>query len=172
MDDGLKQRLIGAFILFALGVIFIPVVFDRDRIEPVDKKTQIPAVPHIEPVDIDASQPPEVKEIAKPAVEMYLPDETKEVSEEPENFSVNNEGVPNSWVLQTGSFRFEKHAEQFRDTLIKEGYSAYTRTAVTDKGKMTRVYVGPKLDKNLLLEQKGQIEKKHNTSAILLKFKP
>ncbi|MFL0808873.1 MAG: SPOR domain-containing protein [Agarilytica sp.] len=172
MDDGLKQRLIGAFVLFALGVIFIPVIFDRDRIEPVDKRTQIPSAPYIEPVDVNASHSPVVKEIALPAEEIYLPDEAKEVSIEPENHSVTPEGVPNSWVLQTGSFRYIKHAEQFRDTLIKEGYSAYIRTATTEKGKMTRVYVGPKLDKNILIKQKKEIEKKHNTTAMLLKFEP
>lgn len=172
MDDGLKQRLIGAFVLLALGVIFIPVFFDRERIEPVDKRTQIPPIPHIEPIEIESAVAPEIDSVAEAPREMYIPDDKVEETLEPEPMTVNNDGVPNSWVLQIGSFRFEKHAEKFRDTLISEGYASYTRTVETGKGKMTRVFVGPKLDKTILIQQKKAIEKKHNVSAMLLKFKP
>ena len=51
-DDGLKQRLIGAVVLLALGVIFLPVLFDRDRIEPIDQETLIPEAPEVVTVDI------------------------------------------------------------------------------------------------------------------------
>ncbi len=172
MDDGLKQRLIGAFVLLALGVIFIPVLFDRDRIEPVDKKTQIPVAPYIEPVVIEELTPPEVENPAIPPEQMYVPDEDAPVAETPEAPSVDDDGVPNSWVIQVASFRFEKHAEGLRDKLIADGYPAYVRTITIDKGKMTRLYVGPKIDKGVLLRQKKEIETKHNVSAILLKFEP
>ncbi|MFL0802168.1 MAG: SPOR domain-containing protein [Agarilytica sp.] len=172
MDDGLKQRLIGAFVLLALGVIFIPVIFDRERIEPVDKRTQIPAAPYIEPVVIESVTPPVVEHVAEPAKEMYEPDDSVEQSLEPEVSGVDAQGVPNSWVLQIASFRFDKHATDFRDKLVADGFSAYTRNVDTDRGEMTRVYVGPKIDKNVLLTQKKKIEEKHKVSTILLKFEP
>ncbi len=172
MDDGLKQRLIGAFVLLALGVIFIPVLFDRDRIEPVDKKTQIPAAPHVEPVVIEEFTPPEVEHPAVAPEQMYIPEEDSEVAETPEAPSIDSEGVPNSWVLQVASFRFEKHADDFRDKLVAEGYAAYTRTVTVDSGKMRRVYVGPKLDKGVLLTRKKEIEEKYRVTPILLKFDP
>ena len=172
MDDGLKQRLIGAFVLLALAVIFIPVAFDRERIEPVDRKTQIPPVPHIEPLVIERAPAPVAPAEIKPAREMFLPNEDNAQSLSPEPTGFDSNGVPQSWVLQIASFRFEKHAEQLRDNLVKQGYSAYTRNAPTDKGKMTRVYVGPKLEKALLIEQKKEIDKKHKVSSILLKFEP
>ncbi len=172
MDDGLKQRLIGAFVLLALGVIFIPVFFDRERIEPVDKRTQIPPAPYIEPVDIGTAAKPEVENEAEAPQEMYVPDDREEEPLTPEVLSVNEEGVPNSWVLQIGSFRFEKLAEKLQDKLIADGYASYTRTVQTDRGKMTRLFVGPKLDKNILIRQKKEIEKKHKVSAMLLKFEP
>lgn len=48
MNDGLKQRIVGALVLLALGIIFIPVIFDKERIEPVDRVSQIPPEPQIE----------------------------------------------------------------------------------------------------------------------------
>jgi DedD protein len=47
MNDGLKQRIVGALVLIALGVIFVPVLFDRERIAPVDRNTLIPPEPDI-----------------------------------------------------------------------------------------------------------------------------
>lgn len=174
MDDGLKQRLIGALVLLALAVIFIPVFFDRERIQPVDKATQIPLPPDIERVEIALPELPVVKYEAKPADKMYIPDDSKNETLviEPDASTYDPEGVPNSWVLQIGSFRFIKHAEEFRDKLIAGGYAAYTRSVSTERGKMTRVYVGPKIDKALLVKQKKEIEAAYKVSAILLKFKP
>lgn len=172
MDDGLKQRLIGAFVLLALAVIFVPVFFDRERIEPVDKTTQIPIAPIVEPVVVEIATPVPEIETAEPAQEMFIPDEEEKVDLKPEAPGLNEQGVPKSWVLQIASFRFQKHAEELRDTLIEGGYAAYTRTVDTKKGNMTRLYVGPKLDKNILIKQKEEIDAKYKVEAILLKFKP
>lgn len=49
MDDGLKQRLVGAFVLLALGVLFVPVLFDPDGRQGVDTTTQIPVAPQPAP---------------------------------------------------------------------------------------------------------------------------
>ncbi len=188
MDDGLKQRLIGAFVLLALAVIFVPVFFDRERMTPVDTRTQIPAPPHIEPVVIEPSivEPsakesetvevevsPKVTELAQApsGAEMYTPNDAIEETLEPEPVSVDVEGVPNSWVLQIASFKRQEHAVQLRDKLVDSGYSAYTKNVNTKKGDMVRVYVGPKIEKNVLIQQKKEIEKKYKVSTMLLKFR-
>jgi len=172
VDDGLKQRLIGAFVLLALAVIFVPVIFDRERIEPVDKRTQIPPAPHIESIEIEKALKPVSQEKAVSAKEMYIPDDQQAVDIQPEAPSVDNNGVPKSWIIQIASFRFEKRAEKLRDQLVKDGYAAFTRDIEKDGSKMTRLYVGPKLDKNILIRQKKEIEKKHKVSPILLRFEP
>lgn len=172
MDDGLKQRLIGAFVLLALAVIFVPVFFDRERIEPVDKTTQIPIAPIIEPVSVEMATPPPEVEQAQPAEKMFIPDETQVVDLQPESPGVDEKGIPKSWVLQLASFRFQDRAHELRNTLIKDGYAAYTRNVETKKGKMTRLYVGPKLDKNTLIREKQEIDDKYKLNAMLLKFEP
>ena len=172
MDDGLKQRIIGAIVLLALAVVFIPVIFDKERIEPVDKKTRIPAAPHIETISIESTKKIPINEPAKKAAKIFIPDDQIIVDEKPEEPSINKKGVPNSWVLQIASFLHEKHALEFRDRLVTDGYAAFTRQVETDKGKMVRVFVGPKIDKNRLLAQQKQIEKKYELNTLFLKFFP
>ncbi|WP_370978872.1 SPOR domain-containing protein [Agaribacterium sp. ZY112] len=69
MNDGLKQRIIGALVLVALAIIFVPVIFDKERITPVDRTTQIPKAPDIEVLPLPerpASGPKREEIIAQP----------------------------------------------------------------------------------------------------------
>ncbi|WP_086931300.1 SPOR domain-containing protein [Agarilytica rhodophyticola] len=208
MDDGLKQRLVGAFVLLALAVIFVPVFFDRERIEPVSKITVIPPAPQIDPLSVEKAEPPKVNSTAKDAAEMYLPDENElqdsdvELSSTAETAAtkpspkptvlakptstpkpdakklsstsqyLDAQGVPKGWVLQVASFIDQEKAIARRDQLIKQGYAAYTENVKTSKGARTRLYVGPKFEKNTLLRQKKEIDKKLGVNSIVLKFKP
>ncbi len=172
MDDGLKQRIIGAFVLLAIAVIFVPVLFDKERIEPVDRKTQIPPAPYIEPIVIEYPVAPEPLGKVQNPEEMFVPDEKTLQNLDPVKPSLDEKGLPQSWVLQLASFKSNDHATKFRDKLIADGYAAFIREINTKHGKMTRVYVGPKLDKSRLLKEKEKIEKVHKLTAIVLKFEP
>lgn len=73
MNSGLKQRLVGAVVLVAVAVIFVP-TFLRDRqVEPVSTKTLIPDPPSRETVTFDNPQPPEDIEPAPEPDEMFMP---------------------------------------------------------------------------------------------------
>lgn len=58
MDDGLKQRLLGALILLALAVIFLPVLFDRERMEPIDTTSQVPPRPTVKMLEVPEPRKP------------------------------------------------------------------------------------------------------------------
>lgn len=45
MNDGLKQRLVGAIVLVAIAVLFLPSLFSRDAQRTVDLTSQIPPQP-------------------------------------------------------------------------------------------------------------------------------
>ena len=75
MDDGLKQRLIGAVVLLAIAVIFIPVLFDRNTITPVDTASQVPPMPQIAIEPIPVAEPPVVASPAPEPEAMLIPDE-------------------------------------------------------------------------------------------------
>lgn len=71
MDDGLKQRLIGALVLIAIAVIFLPSLFSGEHGRRLDTRTQIPPAPETKVLVI--AQPKPVEGIPKaPAPEaMY-----------------------------------------------------------------------------------------------------
>lgn len=78
MDDGLKQRLIGAVVLLAIAVIFIPVLFDRNTITPVDTTSQVPPMPQIAIEPIPVAEPPVVVSPAPEPETMLIPEEVLE----------------------------------------------------------------------------------------------
>lgn len=168
MDDGLKQRIIGAFVLIALIVIFVPVLFDEDRLTPLDKTTRIPLEPVLHTIDIPEPEVPPNTEVVEEAKEAFIPDETKPQAMVVEEPGLNEKGLPKAWVLQLASFDEKERAIALRDNLLKDGYDAYVREVDTSKGLKTRVYVGPKLDKSALLTEKQGIDEKYKLSSIIL----
>lgn len=172
MDDGLKQRIIGAFVLIAIGVVFVPLIFDRERIEPVDQQTQIPIAPRIKPVVIPK---PVIEDVAEPAADpeqMFVPDKNRDAVEIVDKPVLSSQGTPNSWVIQIASYRLAVHAEKMREQLIADGYSAYIRPITSDRGQMQRLYVGPNLDREKLEKIQQTIESKYGVRTLLLKFNP
>ena len=184
MDDGLKQRIIGAIVLLALAVIFIPILFDKERIEPVDTTTQIPIAPPqplttIEPQfeknrDSGAEQEPKEPVSIAPdiqhAKDSFSLTQDKLDNDQPQAISLGDDGLPNAWVLQVASFLHIESAKKFRDKLIEKNFTAFEQEVKTDKGVRFRVYVGPKVSKPRLLEDKARIKREFDTEALVLKF--
>ena len=172
MDDGLKQRIIGAIVLLALAVIFIPLIFDREKISPVDKRSFIPPVPHIDLKAVDTAKASRISVPVKSEQVIFLPNELTPIDDTPDVSGLAESGIPNAWVLQVASFLHQQHADELRDDLIAAGYTVYTRNVSLPKGPVVRVYIGPKLDKNRLLEDKRKIEQKYKMQSLILKFEP
>lgn len=74
MDDGLKQRLLGALILLALAVIFIPVLFDRERMEPIDTTSQVPPRPALKMLEVAEPEKPAWSEPVTTPRKQFVPD--------------------------------------------------------------------------------------------------
>jgi DedD protein len=172
LDDGLKQRLVGALVLLALAVIFLPVLFDRDPMAPVERTSQIPPAPEVVTVTINPPEEPEVMELAPEPATMYVPEEVEEVAAVPEPPGFAADGTPHAWVLQVASFREKNLADNLRAKLAEQGYEAYVRVVSYKNGTVHRVYVGPKLEKDALLLQKDTIERNLGLKALVLPFTP
>lgn len=74
MDDGLKQRLLGALILLALAVIFIPVLFDRERMEPIDTTSQVPPRPAVKMLEVPEPRKPAWSEPVTAPRQQFVPE--------------------------------------------------------------------------------------------------
>lgn len=197
MDDGLKQRIVGAVVLVALAVLFVPVLFEPEFNRELDRTTQVPPAPGILPLRVADPVRPESIEPAKPAKAMYqlLPEpaadgemarqSSKAASEiagakpalvkKPsveQRRLLDPKGVPKAWAVQVASFHTEKRAKVLRDQLLEDSYPAFTRTLETSKGKVTRVYVGPKVERRKAASIKRELDKSLKINSLLVRFSP
>lgn len=194
MNDGLKQRLVGAVVLAALAVIFVPSLLREQQPEPVDTRTQIPERPAIEPLAFEVPQQPDNIEPAPAPDTMFLPEDpgqpvhddleldsevqeqTKQPGESdkspgPEEEQLTGEGVQ-AWVVQVASFSNSETANKLRDRLQEQGYKAYVRSVAIGSGTVSRVYIGPKLDRTDAESIKSAVDQSLRVDALILKFQP
>ncbi len=183
MDVLLKQRLVGAIVLVALGVIFVPMILEgpnRTLVpemealpEPQDPMISAPLesfpAPDAIPVEPDTSivpaepKPAAVSEApAEPAQPVTEPEPEPEpvVAEpEPENKPVKSEPL-GSWVVQMGSFSSEQNALRLRDRLRNNGFVTQVEKARIDGKPRFRVRVGPFLERVDAEQSRKQIQNK------------
>ena len=174
MNSSSKQRIIGAFVLFALALIFLPAVFDFSGEQTIDTTPQIPPRPDIEPVEIEPPVRPTNIDPPKSFDEAFQPpvEDVKEesVELEPEPPKLNKEGLPESWVIQVASFSEKEKAELLVAQLQQDGYKSYLQPVTVGGQLLHRVFVGPKILKQRALEEKKQIDKKYQLETLVLKF--
>jgi DedD protein len=85
---------------------------------------------------------------------------------------LNQQGLPDAWVVQVGSFTTKEAANKLRDDLQADGQKAYVRTTTTGGNSISRVYIGPKLDKNQALAVKEQMDKRLKVKSMVMRFQP
>ncbi|MEO9946312.1 SPOR domain-containing protein [Paraglaciecola sp.] len=62
------------------------------------------------------------------------------------------------WVVQLGSFRHKKNVNDLLNVLEKAGYRAFSRPVTTSSGVLTKVFVGPDLQKSKLEESLSHLK--------------
>lgn len=186
MKYTLKHRLVGAAVLAAIAVLFLPSFFKEKQVAPVSTKTMIPQRPGTVPVEFNAPQPVPGIEPAPAAETMFAPDgvapneqptTSHAVSSAASSTAVNAmplnaQGLPDAWVVQVGGFATKEAANKVRDDLQADGFKAYVRSVPTSSGMISRVYIGPKLDKAQAQAIKGQIDKRLKVNSIITRFQP
>jgi DedD protein len=191
VKEGLKQRLVGAFVLAALAVIFLPGIFREQQGHQVDTRSQIPPRPQVEIVEFTAPEPQQEVEPAPAPETMFVPSETSEpeqvsnASEIPASSAVaqssssaapqltlNEKGIPEAWVVQVVSLSNKAAAIKLRDELQADGYKAFVREVTTASGTFNRLFIGPKLDKAEAMAIKAELDQRLSVSAQVRRFEP
>ncbi|MDC8830643.1 SPOR domain-containing protein [Alteromonas gilva] len=171
MASALQNRLVGTVILVAVAVIFLPDMLDGKKSRSSDVFVNVPAAPNKKPIVNPEPFPEErVKNTAQRPVEIVdepaLDDQPTASADTPapqdaaeEQDDLASQTVieapdearqSNGWVIQLGSFRHSKNVKQLLDKLENAGYRAFSRPIVTSSGPLTKVFVGPNLNKNEL----------------------
>ena len=178
MNDKLKQRLVGALVLLALGVLLWPLLVGPGQQRNVVIESNIPERPDFEPFEIPAPQKPESlpdpgewqEEVEETLVEL---EPTPEPQEKEQNIqtSLDASGLPQGWMIQVGSFGQVENAEKLSSRLRDSGYKTFIRPAVGDF-KLTRVYVGPMVDESAASSAAREIKKQFKLVPKVSKFLP
>lgn len=181
MDEGMKQRLVGALVLLALATVILPVLFDFDGSYTVDTSPTIPVAPDIQSVKIEKAGPLEGAAGVASHEEMFRFDKSREVAErslsddgvlQDQHSGLNAEGIPLAWIVQVASFTDVDKAKTLNQQLLDDGYKAYSRRVIIGGESNYRIYVGPKVTKQTMLEQQQAIERKYKLKTLLLVFEP
>ncbi|MDG1164255.1 MAG: SPOR domain-containing protein [Porticoccaceae bacterium] len=173
MSSGLKQRIAGAFVLGALGLVILPLLFDFADPNRIDRNSKLPPAPEIESITVaKAERPAAVGDTPIKAPIFDIERSTPATDKDEKPYGLNNLGLPKGWILQVSSFEEQSSATDFMSKLRKQKYNAFTKR-VEVKGKTRyRVYVGPKIDKRRAAADKKKIDKAFKTDAIILHFVP
>ncbi|GAB4345189.1 MAG: hypothetical protein Kow006_02060 [Gammaproteobacteria bacterium] len=171
MEERIRQRLVGAVVLVALGVIFIPMLFDtpnegwlgeeRPLIPP--KPAEIEELAKAPPPEIDLP-PPKPAEAEAPTPRKPVP-----VSEAPRE-PVTDARLAR-WAVQVGSFSSRENALRLRDSLRKQGFKAYIEVLEENGKQITRVRVGPELDEARARRLMEELKRKAKIDGIVVRHR-
>lgn len=179
MDDGIKQRLIGAVVLVALMVIFLPMFFSSSETEPVDILIEMPEKPPIPEFDISKPVKPsgqltdsvpeaEPAPAPSPAPEVAVEQQAEELKDK----KVDDSGLPVSWALQVASFKERENAEKLRDKLRKDGFKAYIKYRLDVEPRLIRVFIGPVLERESIDKLKVDVSKQYQLDGVVVRYLP
>ena len=181
MDDQLKQRLVGAAVLVAVAVIFIPMMLDDSEInDPAVDETNIPPRPQtgfssrIIPLDVDDLEEPagsapsaatQPQNITENAIDT---DAGGEPQVDPAS-SGPRVGVT-AWVVQLGSFASADNASALEERLKSSGYSAFVEKVLAREGVVYRVRVGPELLRADAQALRNQLDVEVRLEGIVVRY--
>lgn len=189
MEITVKQRLAGAIVLIALGVIFIPMLLDgagmkeKNSLElrmPPKPKYEFPH--HVAPLPLpEPSQKPAMEKPAEQATKPAAkpkPEPKKAEAPKAEPIKVVPEKTEPpadrspalvGYVVQVGSFGESKNALALRDKLRKAGYTAFVEGFKSQGKTMTRVKVGPVLKREEAEKLKQRLDKEMKLQGRIFK---
>lgn len=137
--------------------------------EPVKPAEAKPAEPKPQPKPVEP-KPAEAKPMAAKPV-AAKPAEPKPVAPAkppaPKPVAAPPAAAKVGFAVQLGAFGDAAEAGAMRERLRAAGFTAFTETVNTDKGKLTRVRVGPVLDRAAADQLKSQIKAKTGIDGIV-----
>ncbi len=191
MNDGFKQRLVGAIVLISVALITWPLIFDESVRDKIDQNSQVPPTPafkkysvaepvrskNLDPVERptaeaeSAEQASAISDNSPASIKAPAPSQSVQPAEagldEPRQ---DERGLPVGWVLQIASFSRQANAEVMKKALLTQGYKAFTRSIETDEGMSTRVYIGPRLSQDAFEQDRQAINKEFAVKSIVVRY--
>ena len=199
MDQNIKNRLVGISVVFALAVIFLPMILDgsgarKEKLEVVippqplvsgnsefeakiiELSEKVEALPELEPRFVDENSTDNsierttTNDNQQPVEPTAQPKSETEVQAKVEVEPVVKMGGE-SWVLQVGSFRDRNKALVQRDKIRKSNIAAVFIEQFDIENKSSfRVRLGPFINRDQTKVAKNKIKAKHDIDGIIMKY--
>ncbi len=159
---GLRTRILGAVILVALAVIFLPMLLNHrpENTAPLAELTERPASP-----------PVQFSKIVVPAA---LSSENLSANTASTNVPSNKmDTMTVTWILQVASFSQAVNAQKLVTELQKLSFPAYvSHSTETNKPPIYRVYVGPYTRQEQATDVQKQLQKQAKLSGQIVQYNP
>jgi len=183
-----KHRIVGAIVLVALVVIFVPMILSGrepppelkgareapPRAEVTETKTVVTPVPVEEPQPPESSEAVKVVEVpvepkpvpeAKPAAPAEKPADAKKPEPAPAKTAAVK--IEDGWMVQVGTFTNLQNATRLRDKLKGLGLSVHTDTVTVSGKKAMRLRVGPYAERAKADRAQAQIRKETGVAGVV-----
>ena len=200
MDQNIKNRLVGIMVIFALAVIFLPMILDGSGVDKQKLEVVIPpqpivsanpefeakitqlnkqaaAVPDLETrfVDESSAENTIVRETTTNAPAASGPTAKSEADARPVQAETDIEPIArsggDSWVLQVGSFKDRGKALAQRDKIRKSNIAAvFIEQFNSDSNASFRVRLGPFINRQQTRVAQNKIKAKHDIDGIIMKY--
>ena len=198
MDQNIKNRLVGIIVIFALAVVFLPMILDgsgvrKDKFEVVippppvvdanpefdtriiELNAKANAIPELEQRFVDEVSSEEqvepVPATSKTSAEKKADSEAAKASASPTAAVEPSKVGGDSWVLQVGSYQDRKKALVQRDKLRKSNVSAvFIEQFNVNQKPSYRVRLGPFINREQTRVAQNKIKAKHDIDGIIMKY--
>jgi DedD protein len=175
-----KHRIVGAIVLVALVVIFVPMILSGrepppelkgareapPRAEITETKMVVTPVPAEEPklpestetvVQVPVEPKPVPMPEAKPAAPVEKPAPAKPAAVK----------IEDGWMVQVGTFSNTQNAARLRDRLKSLGHSVHADSVTVGGKKAMRLRVGPFADRAKADKAQAQIRKETGVAGVV-----
>ena len=175
MSERSRYQLTGGIFLVALAVIVLPMLFDGSGVRHAEIAPVAPIQPDSTPVE-----PPKIDDSALTAaadVRERVDDEGFDSTTgvrvgEPQLRSADEaqKAPVEAWAVQLASFSDATKATALRDQLRKDGYSGFLSDAKKGSVKITRVAVGPVIERTEADRLRDELARRYAKGAIVVRF--
>jgi len=150
MEKELQQRILGAIVLVALGVIFIPALLDGSGYRSREERSiEIPPPPEFPPLSQTR-----LERVPTPVDQKLVEASQQQKQAEPVK----------TLALQVGTFTSKQNADSFAKSMSKEG-PAYVDDIMMDGKKVYRVRIGPEVDRERLQKLSDKLQKERKIKS-------
>jgi DedD protein len=150
LKEETRYRVTGSLFLLALAVICLPMLFDgagvpSRELAPLPMADLVPDARVAEPATPDSDFVARVDKLREQV------DDEGFLAQNGTRFGEPVLNTPNArtdtWAVQVGAFSDGRNAEELRSQLRSDGYEAFISTARSDGKVISRVAVGPLLER-------------------------